>query len=89
VLDLCGSQPIALFKCDIEGSEFDLFEAATDERLARVSRYAIEYHDHIRPGTLSMLSQRLGATHVLSAQPAPDGGYGMLYAVAKHLAKTF
>ena len=88
VLDLCGSQPIALFKCDIEGSEFDLFEAATEEGIARVSRYAIEYHDHIRPGTLRMLSQRLDATHALTVKPATDGDYGMLYAVAKRLVET-
>ena len=50
--------------------------------LRRVRRYAIEYHDNIRPGTSELLRQRLGETHELVVRPSP-GGYGMMYGTAK------
>ena len=83
VLDLTGADTVQLFKCDIEGSEQDLFSRATADVLRRCQRYAIEYHDKLRPGTLQLLMDRLGPTHVLDVRPAGEGGYGMLYAVAK------
>jgi hypothetical protein len=79
-------QSVALFKCDIEGSEYDLFHAAKSGDIQRVQRYAIEFHNNIRPGTLDLLRDRLSATHDLviqSAGPDPQSGYGMLYATAK------
>lgn len=83
VLGMAGAETIQLFKCDIEGSERDLFATATDETLQRILRYAIEYHDNIYPGTLDLLKARLGPTHNITVQAAPEGGYGMLYAVRK------
>lgn len=73
---------ITMFKCDIEGSEYDLFAAATPESLSRLQRCAIEYHDNIRPGVLELLRDRLSPTHAIDVKPA-GGGYGMVYAVAK------
>jgi FkbM family methyltransferase len=76
---------VALFKCDIEGSEYDLFESAEPQDLRAVSRYAIEYHDILRPGTLDLLRRRLASTHDILTRPARDPGYGMLYATVKSL----
>jgi len=85
VLAMSNADNVAMFKCDIEGSEFDLFEQAADRDLHRVRRYAIEYHDHRRPGTLALLRERLGRSHVLVEKPSSEGGYGMLYATKKEL----
>jgi FkbM family methyltransferase len=82
-LAIAGSGRIALFKCDIEGSEGDLFERASADDLARVVSYAIEYHDNIRPGTLAQLQRRLRLTHDLTTIPQGNCGYGMLYARSK------
>jgi FkbM family methyltransferase len=82
VLSMTPADPVALFKCDIEGSEHDLFRRAQRCHLQRIRRYAIEYHDVIRPGTLQLLRDQLGATHDLVVRSA-EGNYGMLYATAK------
>lgn len=82
-LRLAAAERVALFKIDIEGSEFPLFESAAAADLARVDRYAIEYHEHLRPGTLELLRCRLGTTHDVTVCPAPHPGYGMLYAVRR------
>ena len=86
VLAIAGSERIAIFKCDIEGSERDLFERASADDLAKVVSFAIEYHDNIRPGTLSLLQQRLRLTHHLTTMPQGNSGYGMLYAHLKDAA---
>jgi FkbM family methyltransferase len=84
VLKMTDPARVALFKIDIEGSEFDLFASASAADLARVERYAIEYHDNLRPGTLELLRSRLEPTHAVTVRPAPDaGGYGMFYAVRR------
>jgi FkbM family methyltransferase len=83
-LRMTGEDSIALFKCDIEGSEYELFRAAADEDLTRVRAYAIEYHDNLRPGTLELLTLRLGPTHALDCRPAGGAaGWGMLYATSR------
>ena len=79
VLRMAGGSNIALFKIDIEGSEYDLIDAADPKDLDRVDRFAIEYHDNIRPGTLQFLKQRFSKMNLLEIQPASTGGYGMLY----------
>ena len=86
VLAMSEVDSLALFKCDIEGSEFDLFTEAADRDLHRVHRYAIEYHDNLRPGTLALLRERLGPSHVLVEKPSREGGYGMLYATRKSVS---
>jgi FkbM family methyltransferase len=86
VLKQTESQSIALFKCDIEGSEYDLFHAAKPEDIRRVQRYAIEFHNNVRAGTLELLQERLGASFQVNiiAGIDPKRGYGMLYAKAKN-----
>ena len=83
VLALAGDEPVALFKCDIEGSEHELFRDADPALFRRVRRFAIEYHDLYKPGTRALLEQRLSPTHAVEVRPDPEGGYGMLYATAK------
>lgn len=82
VIDMSGASTIDLFKCDIEGSEYGVFDYASNETLAKVKRYAIEYHDNIRPGTLNLIRNRLADTHKIDVHPSKEG-YGMLYAVSK------
>jgi FkbM family methyltransferase len=76
---------IALVKCDIEGSECELFGAATNDDLQRVERFAVEYHDNLRPGALKLLQERLASSHTLQVDPAGNEGYGMFYARRKDL----
>ncbi len=82
LLTLTGAESVDLFKCDIEGSERDLFERADPALFRRVRRFAIEYHDLYQPGTLALLQQRLSPTHAVEVRPDPEGGYGMIYASA-------
>jgi FkbM family methyltransferase len=82
VIELAGVSEIALFKCDIEGSEQDLFRHVQPNVLRRIRRLAVEYHDNLCPGTLDILQERLRATHDVTVHPAP-AGYGMLYAVRR------
>jgi FkbM family methyltransferase len=78
-LQLAKAERVALFKIDIEGSEYDLFEAAEASDIARVDRFAIEYHEHTRPGVVELLKARLAHTHTVTVHPGGPG-YGMLYA---------
>ena len=82
VLRLAAAPEIALFKMDIEGGEHDVFAAASAEEFSQVARFAIEYHDNLRPGTLSLIQKHLSPTHAIRAVPH-DGGYGMLYATRR------
>lgn len=78
---IAPARRVALFKIDIEGSEYDLFEGASDQALSQVERFAIEYHDHLRPGTLDFLTARLRSTHhVRSVATVGEYPYGMFYA---------
>jgi FkbM family methyltransferase len=82
VLSLAGDRPISLFKCDIEGSERELFQYATTEHLSRVERFAIEYHSYLRRDVVTLLRERLTLTHCLIVGPNNNGS-GMLYAILK------
>jgi FkbM family methyltransferase len=84
-IDFAGGE-VDLCKLDIEGSERDVFEAADAPTLLRVRRFAIEYHDNIRPGTLELLRSRLRATHEVRVEPT-SSGYGMLYSSRRDLQR--
>lgn len=91
VLDRARAESIAMFKCDIEGSEYDLFQTADLKDIKRVKRFAIEFHNNIRPGTLDLLQQRLSESHHVVIRP--EGyeiaeTYGTLYATARELGKA-
>ena len=55
LFDLVRAQEIDFLKVDIEGSEHDVFAAASPDVLGRFKRIAMEYHDQIAPGTLALL----------------------------------
>lgn len=80
IFELAGQDVIDMFKCDIEGSERELFAGAGSEQLSKIRRLAIEYHDNIRPGTLDLLLRRLNNTHETRVVSSGSAGYGMLYA---------
>lgn len=82
-LDLAGAATVALFKVDIEGSEYDLFAGASPDDLRRVDRFAVEFHDNIRPGTLDLVRSRLDPTHVVLVSCPSGNGCGMLYATRR------
>jgi FkbM family methyltransferase len=81
-LRLADSPRVALFKVDIEGSEYELFEKADPADLARVNRFAIEYHEHAHPGVVDLLRAKLAPTHDVTVSPGGPG-YGMLYATIR------
>lgn len=83
-IDMAAADRINLFKVDIEGSERELFEHARAEDIDRVDRFAIEYHDSIKPGTSELLQARLAATHHVELHPSVRAGCGMLYARSRH-----
>lgn len=78
---------IDFLKVDIEGSEHDVFAAATPELLRRFKRIAMEYHDQIVPGTLDMLRRVLTRTHEIEVRPSTMEGSGILLARRQDLKK--
>src|ERR1700722_9951132 len=54
LLRMADSDRIALLKIDIEGSEYDVFDATDVGTMCRVERMDIEYHEHLRPGVLAL-----------------------------------
>lgn len=78
LFDLAHAGEIDFLKVDIEGSEHDVFAAASAEMLGRFKRIAMEYHDRIVPGTLDLLRKVLSPTHDLTIRPSPMQGCGIL-----------
>ena len=86
VFDLANTEQVSLLKMDAEGGEYDAFVAIDHQALERIQRLAMEYHDHLVPGTLAMLQERLAPTHQLEILPEPGAAHGRLFAVRKDLA---
>lgn len=80
LFDLAHAQEIDFLKVDIEGSEYDVFATALPDVLGRIKRIAMEYHDHIAPGTLELLRRVLAPTHEVSVRPSTLDGCGILLA---------
>jgi FkbM family methyltransferase len=83
LFDLSGAARIALLKLDIEGTEYEVFERLRREDLIRIDRLAIEFHEHLRPGTRELLASRLSPTHNVIVCPDPSGLYGMIFAAIR------
>lgn len=49
---------ISLFKCDIEGGEYPLFESITDEQINLVDRFMIEFHEN-NDGEINVIIDKL------------------------------
>ena len=85
LFDLVGTdvgqvKEIDFLKIDIEGSEHDVFASASPELLARFKRIALEYHDHIVPGSLDLVRRVLIPTHEITIRPSKMQGCGILLA---------
>ena len=87
LFDLARAQEIDFLKVDIEGSERDVFAAASPELLGRFKRIAMEYHDQIVPGTLELLRRVLTPTHGITVRPSKMEGCGILLAQCGNLKK--
>jgi len=87
LFDLARAQEIDFLKVDIEGSEHDVFAAASPDLLGRFKRIAMEYHDQIVPGTLELLRRVLGRTHEITVRPSKMEGCGILLARRRDLKK--
>jgi FkbM family methyltransferase len=77
---LAGADVIDFLKIDIEGSERDVFAATPPEVLDRFKRIAMEYHDHMVPGTLELLRTKLNRSHEITIRPSQLEGCGILLA---------
>ncbi len=86
LFDLAGAGEIDFLKVDIEGSEHDVFAAASPQLLSRIKRIAMEYHDQIVPGTLELLRKVLSPTHELTIRPSQMAGCGILLASRRSAA---
>ena len=49
---------ISLFKCDIEGGEYPIFESITDEQVGLVDRFMVEFHENTR-GQINIILEKL------------------------------
>ena len=49
---------ISLFKCDIEGGEYPLFESITDEQINLVDRFMVEFHENTN-GEINIITDKL------------------------------
>lgn len=58
-LQLPGFEKIDLVKMDIEGSERDVFDHIEEEVLNKISALAIEIHEHLNPGTYTLILNKL------------------------------
>lgn len=80
---IADAPQFALLKMDIEGHEHDVFHSASDETINRFDRIVMEYHDHLRPGTLKLVKRRLEPFYDIQVEPTEDRGYGVLLATKK------
>ena len=87
LFDLARAQEIDFLKVDIEGSEHDVFAAASPELLGRFKRIAMEYHDQIVPGTLCFLRSVLSPSHEITVRPSKMEGCGILLARRRDVEK--
>jgi FkbM family methyltransferase len=85
LFDFARAQEIDFLKVDIEGSEHDVFAAASSDILSRFKRIAMEYHDQIVPGTLELLRRVLSPTHEITVRPSKMEGCGILLARRRDL----
>ena len=85
LFDLVGAREIDFLKVDIEGSEHDVFAAASPDALGRFKRMAMEYHDQIVAGTLELLQRVLRPSHEITVRPSQMEGCGILLARRRDL----
>lgn len=62
-IELCGPGPIDLIKIDVEGAEVEVFQSADQIDWGQVKRFAIEFHDFLRPGCRDKIMHTLANHH--------------------------
>jgi FkbM family methyltransferase len=80
LFNLARAREIDLLKIDMEGSEHEVFAAASPDLLGRFKRIAMEYYDQTVPGTLELLRRVLGPTHGITVRPSKMEGCAILLA---------
>lgn len=83
VFDIVKSETISLLKVDIEGTEQEIFESISESILKRIYSLIIEYHDNLRPGTLTLITEKLKSTHNLQTIHSTVSGCGLLFGICK------
>lgn len=81
VFDMINAKEISLLKIDIEGAEYDIFESISPKILKYIRLLAIEYHDNLRPGTLTLIREKLKSTHHLKIISSSLPDCGLLFAI--------
>lgn len=88
LLKLAEADHISFLKMDAEGGEFAAFSTADVSTIMRIERLAMEYHDNLAPGTLSLLREKLSSSHQVTVLPDRGQLHGRLFAVRKDLVRT-
>ncbi len=83
IFEIVEADEISLLKMDIEGSEQEVFKSTSEKTLKRLRRVVIEYHDHLRSGTLALIKEKLTTTHQIRIIPSNLSGCGLLFAMRK------
>lgn len=82
-----GTGVVDLLKCDIEGSETELFASVSDEVVTRVRQYSVEFHDLIDAQYVAdvvRIRKRLSALGYFSVTPTvPYSNANVLFIHAK------
>lgn len=61
ILAITGWNEIDIFKIDIEGAEYEVFNYKSDEWVSKVKCFIIEVPDHEKPGTMQLIYSKLSA----------------------------
>ncbi len=59
LIDCYNLNKIDIFKIDIEGAEFELFNFNSEKWISYVNIFMIETHDKIKPGTSELIDEKL------------------------------
>jgi FkbM family methyltransferase len=78
-----GIEDVDLLKCDIEGSELEVFSSLADETISRVRQFSVEFHDFIDPAQASAVARirtRLATLGFFQVTPSmPYGNQNVLF----------
>lgn len=83
IFDMVNVQQISLLKVDIEGGEYEIFQSISRKILKCIKLLAIEYHDHLQPGTFTLIKEKLKSTHDVKFISSDISGCGLLFATRK------
>ncbi len=82
-LELCRTGHVDLLKMDIEGSEYEVINAAPPRAWEPIERVALEFHDYLHPGCREVVTRRLreaGFNWIRVVTYWPAARFGILHA---------